>query len=167
MDIDITTLTEGITILTGGRGSGKTATCQQWVEQAHRADWHISGLISPAVFENGEKTAIDVIDLKSGERRRLADRVNRYTGFHVSDHWDFHTDVVNWSNTALGDHSPCDLFIVDELGPLEFFRQQGWVNAFQALQGGFFRYAIVVIRPELMEEACRIWPDASIIDLDA
>jgi len=167
VDIDLTTLTQGITILTGGRGSGKTTTCQKWVEQAHRADWHISGLISPAVFENGEKTAIDVINLKSGERRRLANRVNRHTGFDVTDHWNFSPDVMTWSNAALNEHTPCDLFMVDELGPLEFSLRQGWGNAFQALQEGFFRFAVVVIRPELLDEACRIWPYANIIDLDA
>ncbi len=167
MDIDITSLPDGIILLTGGRGSGKTAACRRWVEQARQAGWQVSGVLSPAVFENGEKIAIDVVILQNGERRRLANKVSHQTGFHVTDNWDFSQDVISWSNEALNDHSPVDLFVVDELGPLEFSRHQGWINAFQALRGDFFRHAVVVIRPELLEEACQYWPDAHLIDLDA
>lgn len=166
MVIDVTSFPKGFIILTGWRGSGKTITCQHWLEQAHQAGWTVSGLISPAVFENGSKTAIDVVNLKTGERRRLANLVNRNTGFDVTDWWDFSPQVMEWCNTVLNDHSPCDLFMVDELGPLEFLRQQGWVNAFQALKERFFQHAVVVIRPELLEEALHLWPEAIIIDLD-
>lgn len=167
MDIAVTDLPNGITILTGGRGSGKTSSCQQWLEQARQESWTVAGLISPAVFEKGSKTAIDVVNLKTGERRRLANLVDRKTGFDVTDRWDFSSQVVEWCNAILMDRSPCDLFCVDELGPLEFYRQQGWVNAFEAIRKGVFHRAVVVIRPELLEEAHRLWPEANILDLDA
>jgi nucleoside-triphosphatase len=167
LDVDIFALNPGLTILTGNRGSGKTRTCQRWVDQARQAGWNIAGLLSPAVFENGEKIGIDVINLATGERRRLAKRVDNVTGFIVTDHWDFAPDVLSWSNDILGKKTVCDLLIVDELGPLEFYRQQGWVNAFEALGEKSYRLAVVVIRPELMKEARSLWPEAAILDLDA
>ncbi len=165
MDLSLSRLTRGINILTGESGSGKTHTCQCWVEHARSTGWQPCGVISPPVFENGKKIAIDVVHLRTGERRRLAERVERQSGFHVTDHWDFSTDVMAWSNAILGEMCPCDLLIVDELGPLEFEKEQGWMNAFTALQGDFFQRAVVVIRPDLLEEARIRWPQACIIDL--
>ncbi|HEX7555673.1 MAG TPA: nucleoside-triphosphatase [Leptolinea sp.] len=166
MDVEIFTLKRPITILTGTRGSGKTQTCQRWVDQARNAGWTAAGLLSPAVVEEGEKTGIDVINLATGERRRLADRVDRQSGYIVTDHWDFSPDALAWGNDVLGEILPCGLLVVDELGPLEFYRRQGWVKAFDTIQTGLYRLAVVVIRPELLDEARLLWPDSGIIDLD-
>lgn len=165
MDLSLSVLAQGINILTGQSGSGKTHTCQIWVEHARQAGWRLGGVISLPVFENREKSAIDVVNLRTGESRRLANRVERQSGFHVTDHWDFSPEVMAWSNAVLGDATLCDLFIVDELGPLEFVKEQGWMNAFAALQGDFFDRAAVVIRPDLLEIARIRWPRACIIDL--
>jgi hypothetical protein len=42
---------------------------------------------------------------------------------------------------------------VDELGPLEIVRGQGWQKAFNVLNRGDFRLALVVVRPELVDQA--------------
>jgi nucleoside-triphosphatase THEP1 len=167
LDLDVTDLKEGLTILTGGRGTGKTRTCQRWADQAMHMGWEIAGLICPAMFEGEVKTAIDVVNLASGERCRLASHANRQTGFEVTNHWEFSQETMTWCNDVLGENKPCDLLIVDELGPLEFHRREGWVKAFDALQGDFFRRAVVVIRPELLGEARSLWPEADVLDLDA
>lgn len=167
MDLDVSGLKDGLTILTGGRGAGKTRTCQRWADQAIEKGWIVAGLLCPAVFEGGVKTAIDVVNLANGEQRRLASHTNRQTGFEVTDHWDFSPETMAWCSDVLGENKPCDFFIVDELGPLEFHRREGWVKAFDALQENFFRRAVVVIRPELLGEARSLWPDADIVDLKA
>jgi len=166
VDLSLSVLTQGINILTGKSGSGKTHTCQCWAEHARQAGWQLGGVISPAVFENGEKIAIDVVNLRTGETRRLANRVERQSGFHVTDHWDFSTEVMAWSNAVLSETVPCDMFIIDELGPLEFVKKRGWMNAIAALQEDFFQRAVVVIRPDLLEMASIRWPRAFIIDLE-
>ena len=79
MDLDVFSLPPGITILTGNRGSGKTRTCQKWVDQARQKGWSVSGLLCPAVFDAGEKTAIDVVNLATGEKRRLANAISQQT----------------------------------------------------------------------------------------
>jgi len=155
-----------IVILTGTRGRGKTASCQKWVKQAGMIGWSISGLLCPPVFENGEKTAIDVKNLSTGESRRLAGLVDGTIGEVATDHWNFDPDVLKWGSQVLSKIQVCDLLVVDELGPLEFYRRQGWVEAFDVLNKGDYRLAVVVIRPELLDEARNIWPRASVCSLN-
>jgi len=64
-----------ITVLMGGRGAGKTTSCQRRVEAARAAGEDVGGVISPARFDGGEKTGIWAEKLRSGERRLLASLV--------------------------------------------------------------------------------------------
>lgn len=52
---------------------------------------------------------------------------------------------------------PCDLLIVDELGPLELTHQMGWRAALEILPRAGYRLALVVIRPELHATARRVF----------
>lgn len=165
MVVDVRSLPEGITILTGGRGAGKTRICQRWLKQARLASWTVAGVLCPAVFEDGAKTGIDMLDAGTGEQLRLARRENRQTGFEVTDHWNFDAAVMDQGNEILGSAGFCDLLIVDELGPLEFHKKQGWLKAFETLARGEFKRAVVVIRPELLEEAKGFWPGSNVIAL--
>ncbi len=56
---------------------------------------------------------------------------------------------------------PCDLFVLDELGPLEFDRHQGWTAGFDLLAAAStFRLAIVVVRPEYVQVFLQRFPQA-------
>ncbi len=46
--------------------------------------------------------------------------------------------------------TPCDLLIVDELGPLEFERNEGWPAGLAAIDSAAYKVGVVVIRPELL-----------------
>jgi nucleoside-triphosphatase THEP1 len=48
--------------------------------------------------------------------------------------------------------TPCDLLVVDELGPLELKLGQGLVAALDVLEEGAFSLALVVVRPELVDD---------------
>jgi nucleoside-triphosphatase THEP1 len=147
--------TSPLWVLTGERGIGKTTHCRTLVEQARAAGWDVAGLLSPAIFENGVKTGILAQDLRTSESRPFASLstfVPQSTTFTLSlGQWVFDPTVVDWGNQVLQSRQPCDLFIVDELGPLEFFRGEGWVNAFDALRQVSYRLGVVVIRPECID----------------
>ncbi|HQL39217.1 MAG TPA: nucleoside-triphosphatase, partial [Anaerolineaceae bacterium] len=64
-----------IVIITGGRGAGKTRLCLRLAERARAYGWRVAGAACPAVVQAGEKTGIVVQDLRSGETRRLAQRL--------------------------------------------------------------------------------------------
>ena len=56
--------------------------------------------------------------------------------------------------------------VIDELGPLEFLRGEGWMAGFEAVNSGEYRVALLVIRPSLLKEALSRWQVSRIINLD-
>jgi nucleoside-triphosphatase len=123
-------------------------------------------LISPGVFVEGEKTAIDGLDLKSGERVRLAERTDGDQVGIATQHWTFLPDSVEWGNQVLKRSVPCDLLLIDELGPLEFKRGEGWMTGFEIVASDSYQSALLVIRPSLLEDAHSRWQVKRIVDLD-
>ncbi len=157
----------GLIIVTGDRGAGKTTFCTRLIELARSAGKSIGGVVSPAVVVEGEKIGIDVIDLHTNERRRLADRFNAQNRGPNTQRWSFHADSVAWGNAVLRAATPCDVLIVDELGTLEFDRGEGWLAGLAALDAGDYRLGVVVIRPELLLRAQQRWPWARVFTIES
>jgi nucleoside-triphosphatase len=152
-------------IVTGDRGAGKTIFCARLIELARSSGRSIGGVLSPAVFEEGEKIGIDAIDLRTRERRRLADRFDPAQQGPSTRRWSFHADTIKWGNTVLQSVTSCDVLIVDELGTLEFDRGEGWIVGLNAIDAGDYRLGVVVIRPELLNAAQQRWPQAQVIEI--
>lgn len=151
-------------LITGGRGAGKTTLCAGLAQAARAAGWQVRGLLSHAVFEGDIRAQINVEDLSSGENRALAMRSNIPTP--GSRHWQFDPAAVAWGNSVLQRSLPCDLLIVDELGPLEFEQEQGWQAAFPALDSAQYEIAVVVVRAELLPHALLRWDNLEIVEVD-
>lgn len=157
-------------LLTAPRGAGKTTFCRALADQARAAGWDVAGLLSPPVFENGVKTGILAQNLRTGEARPLAIAIYdlRPSTFDLEHGtWLFDSSILAWGNQILNTCLPCDLFIVDELGPLELIRGEGWVSALETLRQSTYRIGVVVIRPELVETARRMLPIHEIVSLDS
>lgn len=174
----------GLFLLSGASGSGKTTRCLALLQQARAAGLHPVGLVSPAVFEAGARTAIDLLDVASGERRRLALRCpelalqqppgnmglsqRQTSGTSGLDpqqppgttrlSWDFDPETIAWGNQILATLPPGDLLLVDELGPLELLDQQGLTAALPRLDARLDRLAVIVVRPALLPVAQARWP---------
>lgn len=155
-----------IFLLSGEFQTGKTNLCLDIYQLAQEARVLVGGVISPAVFEGDKKTAIDVLDLKSGTRKRLAELRTSHQTDLETQRWSFDSEVVDWGNKMLEEAVPCDLLMIDELGPLEFQRGEGWVNGFDVIENGEYSTALIVVRPSLIDEAARLWQVSRIIDLD-
>ena len=155
-----------IILLTGEFQSGKTTLCLELYVLAREAQLEVKGVISPAVFEGDEKIAIEALDLQSGVRKRLAELRGSQERSLDTLRWSFFPEVIAWGNKLLLEAVPCDLLLIDELGPLEFQRGEGWVNGFTAVDSGDFQAAILVIRPNLVKEAERRWKVSRVVDLD-
>jgi nucleoside-triphosphatase len=154
-------------LVTGSRGAGKTTFCDHLVQAARGAGWRAGGLISHAVFEGTQRTAIDTEDLRSGETRRLA--VAAAHGEPVtpgSQRWQFDPAALEWGDQVLAASTPCDLLVVDELGPLELERGEGWQAALAAIDAQQYAIAVVVVRAELLGEALLRWGEANLVEID-
>lgn len=156
-------MTADLWIVTGEIGAGKTRWCQQFLELARLAGWNAAGIVSPGVFENGQKVAIEAVDVRRGERRRLAVRRQQEDeGVVHTREWQFEAETMEWGNTVFQQALPCDLLIVDEIGPLELLRGEGWVAALEAIASRAYRLAVVVVRPSLLPLAEKWQPQAVI-----
>jgi nucleoside-triphosphatase THEP1 len=154
-----------LVLITGPRGVGKTTLCTHFAAAAHEAGLDVAGLLSPPRLADGRHVGIDVRDLRSGEQRALAERRSTTNGPHT-DRWAFHADALAWGEARLREATPCDLLIVDELGPLELAQGKGWQEALATLEKRAFRLALVVIRPEWLETASARWPEAQVVAVD-
>ncbi len=155
-----------IIILTGDIQSGKTSLCRELAQKAKEEGVQLAGLLSPAVFLEGEKRGIDVINLKNWEQRHLAVLKEKdQTGLETK-RWSFYPEIVQWGNQALINAVPCDLLVVDELGPLEFNQGKGWIAGLAAVDSGSYQSSLVVIRPSLLKMAGQRWEISQVFDLD-
>lgn len=156
-----------IIMVTGESGSGKSAWCSDLVMEAQRRGLRVAGLLSPAVIRNGRKTGIDLVDLGSGQRRRLAHLRLSETTDVMTDMWAFDMDVVQWGNSLLEQAPACDLLVIDELGPLELKHRKGFTAALGLIGGGGANVTCVVVRPSLLQVVLTRWPSAYVVDVDA
>lgn len=145
-------------LLTGPIGNRKTTFCRRLVQEARSLGWDVAGLLSPAWMKEGQKIGILAENPRTGEQRPLA-----YTTPHPQadlrvGKWYFDKQVLNWGNRVIENSSPCDLLIIDELGPLEFKARGGLMTAFALIAAGNYRVGCVVIRPSLLAEARGCWP---------
>ncbi len=141
-----------ILVLSGESGCGKTILCTQVARLAGAAGLDVAGLLSPARLVGGRKVGIDVQDVRTGRRRPLAEaRAGSDPGAGPgTGGWRFDPEGLAWGAGLLGRATPCDVLIVDELGPLELLRGQGWQVGLDVLRAGGYRLALVVIRPALV-----------------
>ncbi|HQL80356.1 MAG TPA: nucleoside-triphosphatase [Verrucomicrobiota bacterium] len=153
-------------LLTGRRGAGKTRTLMRLVEEAKQAGLTVFGLLSPAEVRQRRKVRLDALAAHSGARRPLASRVaGELRGPRLGD-WTFDSETLAWGNALLAQTPPCDLFVLDELGPLEFDLRQGWSAAFDLLAKPLpCRLAVVVVRLECAEAFLRRYPAAETLTI--
>ena len=141
-----------VVILTGKRGVGKTTVCRETVALARGRGHECAGILTLA-----RDSVRDVYDVRDGETRRLTKAPDDDSAV-VQGRFRFDSETLSWGGAVLRRSVPCDLLIVDEIGPLEIERDRGWVVAFDVLQGGAFALAVVVVRPELVARAQRRLP---------
>jgi nucleoside-triphosphatase THEP1 len=163
--INLNKFSPELIIVTGAIGSGKSTWCEKAAKQDQEAGFSVTGLLSISVFSGGCKVGIDLIDLSSGERRQMATlRGGRKSGL-ITDEWIFDLETLAWGNRVLKRIDHCDLFILDEMGPLEFNRKAGLQMGFWVIERRRYRRAIVVVRPGLLAQALSRWPDAKVVEV--
>ncbi len=150
-----------LVVVTGARGAGKTTWCEALVREARTLGLHTAGLLSPHVVEDGIRVAIDLVDVVTGERRRLATRPD--PRFPPPDarrgaRWVLDHDTLAWGNAILGRVNRADLLVLDEIGALELRHGTGLVAGLRLLRDRRYGTACAVVRPDLVEEARRRWP---------
>ncbi len=137
-----------IVLLTGNRQIGKSTACFCLADMLRQTDLKVSGLLTQRTGEH----ELCVTELHSGETYPLTLPTTSNTGFVVG-HFRFASEAIARSEKALDACFPTQVFILDEIGPLELIYGQGWVRALKLLRRHSYRVAFVVVRPELVVRA--------------
>ena len=153
-------------ILTGNRSSGKTYHCEELVSHFKETDFSIGGIISPPVFRGNRKIAIGIKDISTQQSRLLACESNsEKCNLHIGNWW-FNPNSIKWGNQIIQQAKSCKILIIDEIGPLELEFNAGLTEALKILDNKEFNQAIIVVRPELLENALDRWPNAVSIQIE-
>ena len=137
-----------IVLLVGGSGSGKTTVCRTLCGLAQGAGFVVAGVVTLPRYVAGEKVGLDVQDARTGDVRALAESKRPAGGPDVGS-WHFHRSGLEWSADVLCAIRRCDLLVIDELGPLELIRGEGWQVGLEVLRSDVYDLAVVAIRPSL------------------
>lgn len=142
-----------VLLVTGARRAGKTTLLLAVRDAARRAGWSVGGMLSLARFDGDEKVGIDVLDAASGVRRPLATVSAEPRGPIHTGRYTFDAEGMDAGLDFARAGQGADLFIVDELGPLELVRGEGWAPVLPMIRARQFGAALVVVRPELIDLA--------------
>ncbi len=141
-----------IILLTGARRIGKSTMCQRLVEEGRRRGKRLGGFTSPAIFSpQGQKTGAYLQDVRTGEMR-LQYSTDQSAGPQVGP-FAMEEEVLQWGihlvreSLRAGD----DLVIIDEIGPLELMKGQGFAPLLRDLECFPRASVLIVVRPELVE----------------
>jgi nucleoside-triphosphatase THEP1 len=134
-----------IVVLTGERGVGKSTVCRETVTLA-KSQRYVCGGIITLTRPDGTR---EMLSLRDQKTRCLTVEPDTKSAI-VQGRFHFDPETLDWANGKLIHSVPCDLFVVDELGPLEMEREAGLRSAISVLRGEEFALAIVVVRPELV-----------------
>lgn len=156
-----------IFILTGERDIGKTVLCMRLIRHFRSLSIQVKGLVSPAKNQDQKKLGLTAQDIETGNTRDLAVFNSHWKKLQHFMKWKFVYDTFKWGNEVLNKIKYADLLVIDELGILEFNRNEGWLAGIELLDSGNFIVAVVVIRLELIGAAKKRWPRSKISHLSA
>jgi nucleoside-triphosphatase THEP1 len=140
-----------VMLLIASSGVGKTTACLRAVELAQARKLKVAGMLSLPEYQGQLKTAIALRDISTKQERTLARATHFGAGPRVGI-WTFDPAGVAWGQQVLASLPPCDLLVIDEIGPLELEMGQGLTNALDALRHADYRLALVTLRPALAGE---------------
>ncbi|MEA3340369.1 MAG: nucleoside-triphosphatase [Chloroflexota bacterium] len=150
-------MTARIIILSGERGAGKSTVCRKTVALAQAQGYTCGGLITLRCPGDD----LDVLDTRAGSTRRLTLGPDDSPAV-IQGRFRFNPGTLAWGNNVLARATPCDLLVVDELGPLEIEQGWGWQQALTALRKAEFTLALVVVRPGLVMQVQLKLPESAL-----
>lgn len=142
-----------IVVVTGARQVGKSTVLRRTLTLLQEAHLQISGLLTARTGSHD----LTVTEVHTGATYPLTDA---YVPSPTSPtpHFTMSADAFARSTQALTASFPTQVFVLDEIGPMELVHRQGWVNALDLLRRERYDQALVVVRPELLGTALEAFP---------
>ncbi|MHC4739900.1 MAG: NTP transferase domain-containing protein [Planctomycetota bacterium] len=141
----------------GEKHSGKTTSAAELAQAARAKGITIAGLLAPSIYNKGELTGFDVLDLRT---EALAALAIRRSGEGRGEPYTFTAEGLKVGRSALSADATksAELIIVDEFGPLEL-SGGGWRKDVDSLLTSSDAVILLVVRRELAEEVRRLYAE--------
>lgn len=147
-----------IVLLTGERQIGKSSLCFCLEEQLRQTGIAISGIITRRVGPH----ELEVKEVRTQASYALtAPQQATVKSDLTLPHFQMDPHAMARSAAAIADSFPTEIFILDELGPLELSRRAGWYRVLYLLKRERYHLAFIVVRPELLVAAMWQLPQVS------
>jgi nucleoside-triphosphatase THEP1 len=139
-----------IVLLSGERQIGKSSLCFCLEERLRQANIKVSGIVTRRAGPH----ELEVKELRTQASYTLTSHPQSGGQSDLTlPHFQMDPEAMARSAAAIADSFPTEIFILDELGPLELLRGRGWHRSLYLLKKARYRLAFVVVRPELLIEA--------------
>ena len=155
-----------INLITGERDVGKTNLCSLLIREMESIGYSVGGIISPGIYQNNIKMGIASINIKNGDKVKLADYEPGWDTENPLRSWKIRWDAISWGNEVLKKSVPCDVLFIDEIGYLELEKINGWDNSYKILEGNGYKIAFIVVRMDLIKKALSHWGKSQIIKIE-
>ena len=142
-------------IVTGAVGSGKTTFVQNRIQQMRSAGKTVGGIVTEV--RGDERWAINPAD---GSSWRLATPNDGRLARILMPRYAFDDEGIAKANEVLRTVGSVDLLVIDELGPLELDRGEGFTAALSVIGAHDYGEALIVVREALLLKATARWPEA-------
>ncbi len=139
-------------LITGNRGIGKTTLLLRILEELRGTRLKIGGVVSPPVFAGGdEKIGFQGEDVATGDQWALG-RLNGSLDGPRLGPWSFSSEGFRLGISAVREaiNLQADLIVLDEIGPLELIRGEGYAAVLPELPSSPVKILMLVVRPELI-----------------
>jgi nucleoside-triphosphatase THEP1 len=137
-----------IILLTGERQIGKTTALSSAVELLRGAGVTVTGLLTRRAGPHD----LVVAELHTGSSYPLTDPYHEASSSQTAN-FVMNEAAFARSSSALMTSFPTQVFVLDEIGPLELRHRRGWVGGLDLLKREAYTLAIIVVRPELLGQA--------------
>lgn len=149
-----------LVVISGEPGAGKTTVCRRMIETARYSGLRVAGLLTECRRPSSGRLVQTVVNLRTGERRRLAEYVGGTEGDPIGRglagrlSWQFVNEAVRWGRHELKRCATAevDLLVIDQLGPLEMVAGSGWSNAVETILTARYDLALVVVNPLVVDK---------------
>ncbi len=143
-----------IVLVTGGRQVGKSSLCRRVAAELRGQGVQVTGLITQRVATH----ALMVTELETGVSYALTRPLDA-EGLALPN-FTLDPQAMERAAAALRRSFPTQLFVLDEVGPLEMMEGKGWGEVFDLLRRERYDVAMLVVRPELLYAAITCLPNA-------
>ncbi len=142
-------------LLTGRQGAGKTTACWKALPGLRSIGVRLAGFVAPPLLNGtGNKTGIEMLDLSTGVHQTFA-KVIQPGETPTVGVYRMSAEATEWARRVMAAALLADIdwLVIDEIGPLELYQDEGFAFALEPLSDPVrVPNALVIVREGLVAE---------------